>query len=180
MDTRIFFVHLSTYICAYNVCVLYVVPSLFQNNRFDQILNRMKGIEEQLKLLFTSAIAAALSTSQNSASVSLPLINSLTAATSQPAIIHSPVTPAITPSVMPTIMLPVTPTITPAVVQTITPSAVTSTITTNQTPALPGPAVVNVSTAHNVVSISTYVGKYCGVVRTNDPITSMPEIHVSS
>ena len=153
-----FLVYLSTYICAYYVYILYIVPSLFQNNRFDQILNRMKGIEEQLKLLFTSGIAAALSTSQSSASVSLPsneLVRSLTAATSQPAIIQSPVTPAITPTVMPTIMPAVTPTITPSVTPTITPSvtptimpAVTPTITTNQTPA-----AVNALAADNVVSI---------------------------
>ena len=59
--------------CIYNVCVLCIVLSLLQNNR-------MKGIEEQLKLVFTSGIAAALSTSQNSALVLFPF-NSLTAAT---------------------------------------------------------------------------------------------------
>ena len=119
-------------------------------SQFDQILNRMKGIEEQLKLLFTSGIAAALSTSQNSTSVSLPfneLVRSLTAATSQPVIIQAPVTPAITPAVTLTIMSAVTPTITPSV----TPAA-TPTITTNQTPA-----AVNALAADNVVSICKYI-----------------------
>ena len=155
-----FLVYLSKYICAYYVCILYIVPSLFQNNRFDQILNRMKGIEEQLKLPFTSGIAAALSTSQNSASVLLlfnELVRSLTAATSQPAIIQSPVTPAIMPTVMPTITPAVTPIIMPAVTPTIMPAitpAVTLTITTNQTPA-----AVNALAADNVVSIRKYVEK---------------------
>ena len=139
-----------TYICVYSVCVLCIVLSLFQNNR-------MKGIEEQLKLVFTSGIAAALSTSQNSASVSLAF-NSLTVATNQPAIIQSSltppitlsVTPAITPSVMPpvtpAVMPPITPVtpaimpaitpVTPAVMPAITP-AITPAVTTNQTPVLP-------------------------------------------
>ena len=71
----------------------------------------MKGIEDQLKLLFTSGIAAALSTPQNSASVALAF-NSLIAATNQPAIIQSSPTQSITPSVTPAVT-PVTPTVTP-------------------------------------------------------------------
>ena len=145
----------------------------------------MKGIEEQLKLVFTSGIAAALSTSQNSASVSLAF-NSLTAATNQPAIIQSSLTPPITPSVMPPVtpavmppvtsaimppIIPVTPAImppitpvTPAVMPAITP-AVTPAVATNQTPVLPSPTAVNASTSGDVMSKSA-----------NNPITSMPEI----
>ena len=126
----------------------------------------MKGVEEQLKLLFTSGIAAALSTSQNSASVSFAF-NSLTAATNQPAIIQSSPTPSITPSVTPTIRL----TVTPAVISAITPvtpavmPAIIPAVTTNQTPVLSNPAAVNASTSGNVVSKSA-----------NNQITSMPEI----
>ena len=161
--------------------IIYIVSSLFQNNR-------IKGIEEQLKLLFTSGIAAALSTSQNSSSVSLAFNNSLTAATSQPAIIQSSPTPAITPTIMPAatpavipavtpaatsavtpaVIPAVTPAATPAVIPAVTPAAtpvVTPAVTTNQTPVLPSPAVVNASTSGNVVSKSA-----------NNPITSMSEI----
>ena len=162
--------------CVYHVYmgIIYIVSSLFQNNR-------MKGIEEQLKLLFTSGIAAALSTSQNSSSVSLAFNNSLTAATSQPAIIQSSPTPAITPAVIPAVtpaatpavMPAVTPAATPAVIPAATPAvipavtpavtpaatpavipAVTPAVTTNQTLVLPSPAVVNASTSGNVVSKS--------------------------
>ena len=148
-----------TYICVYHVRVLCIVLFLFQ-------YNRMKGVEEQLKLLFTSGIAAALSTSQNSASVSFAF-NSLTAATNQPAIIQSSPTPSITPSVTPTIRL----TVTPAVISAITPvtpavmPAIIPAVTTNQTPVLSNPAAVNASTSGNVVSKSA-----------NNQITSMPEI----
>ena len=41
---------------------------VFQEYRFDQIMGRIKGVEDQLKLVFSSGIAAALSTApQNSA-----------------------------------------------------------------------------------------------------------------
>ena len=72
----------------YSSCVLtiYIIhASLFQNRQFDQILSRIKGIEDQITLLFTSGVAAVLSSSQNSASVSLNnLVRNLTTTTSQP------------------------------------------------------------------------------------------------
>ena len=41
---------------------------IFQTRRFDEIMGRIKGVEDQLKLLFSSGIATALSTPpQNSA-----------------------------------------------------------------------------------------------------------------
>ena len=152
----------------------------------------MKGIEDQLKLLFTSGIAAALSTPQNSASVALAF-NSLIAATNQPAIIQSSPTQSITPSVTPAVtpvtpaitpvtpaVTPVTPAVTPVtpVVTPVTPAvtpvtpavmpAITPEITpavTSQMPVLSSPAPANASTSGNVVSKST-----------NNPITSMSDI----
>ena len=145
----------------------------------------MKGVEDQLKLLFTSGIAAALSTSQNSASVALAF-NSLIAATNQPAIIQSSPTQSITPSVTPAVtpvtpaatpvtpaVTPVTPAVTPVTpaITLVTPAimpVITLEITpavTNQMPVLSSPAPANASTSGNVVSKSA-----------NNPITSMSDI----
>ena len=46
--------NLYIYVCA----TIIVHASLFQNCRFEEVMLRFKGVEDQLKLLFTSGIAA--------------------------------------------------------------------------------------------------------------------------
>ena len=58
--------YLYIYVCT----TIIVHASLFQNRRFEEIMLRFKAVEDQLKLLFTSGIAAALSSPSMS---SLPL-----------------------------------------------------------------------------------------------------------
>ena len=60
-----------------------LVSCVFQIHRFDVIMDRIKGIDDQLKLLFSSGVATALSTSPQNSAVQLAL-------TSRPAITTDP------------------------------------------------------------------------------------------